>query len=594
MAIARVLSGLAMPISGLTSAFLVVTLLISEASAETADHILHTGQIITVDADFQVVEALATANGRVLAVGSNEEVLRLRGPSTRVTDLKGSTVLPGLIDSHQHTLSAAVSEADHAIPPIRDMDELASFIEARSKEVPVGEWIWVRNVFPTRLLEQRLPTRSELDAAAPNHPVIFAPFVISPLASLNTAALLALGVDRQFAEAHAQDILRDAESGEPTGLIRNHRKYIEDIGTPDLTDDVQRKASYQGMMRNYNAVGLTTVTDRNTFPEVMDFYRDMADSGLATVRISLFHALNTGSNVPIEEIEKEISRIGNLPLKRDPQALVQLVGVKTFADGGILSGSAYMLEPWGASDVHAISDTEYRGKLFLQSARLQAMMGAALRAELQFTAHAVGDGAVTEVVNAFEAVNRSLPVKGSRSSVTHSNFVSPSVIQKMAEMDIVADIQPAWFYLDSAALLRQFGEERLRYFQPLSSLYAAGVVVAGGSDHWSMDESRDAVNPFNPFLSMWVTISRQPRYVDRPLYPAEALSRRQAVEMFSMNAAYALSREGELGSLEPGKFADFIVIDRNVLTCALEDLPETRVMQTYLAGDLVYDAGRDM
>lgn len=566
------------------------------AVAQDADHILHNAVVLTVDGQFRVAEALALKDGRVLATGSSEELLSLRGAATTMTDLQGGTVLPGLIDTHQHTLSAAVSEADHAIPPIRDIAELSAYIHSRAEVVPAGEWIWVRNVFPTRLREQRLPSRAELDAAAPGHPVIFAPFVISPLASLNSAGLAALGMDRAFAAAHPQDILRDPHSGEPTGLIRNHRQYIEDIGTPDQTTAAQRRASYRNMMRLYNQAGLTTVTDRNTFPEVMQFYRTMAESGLATVRISLFHALETGADTPLPRIEQEIARIAELPLHREPQPLVQLIGVKAFVDGGILSGSSYMLEPWGESDVHAISDPEYRGKLFIQPERLRAMMAAALRHGLQFTAHAVGDGAVTEVVRAYDEVNRTVPVRGTRASVTHSNFVSPWVIDKMAELDIVADIQPAWFYLDSAALLRQFGAQRLRYFQPLRSLFEAGVVVAGGSDHWSLEESRDAVNPFNPFLAMWVAISRQPRHVAQPLHVGEALSRRQALEMFSINAAYALAREQELGSLEPGKLADFIVIDRNILECPLDAIRDTRVLRTYLAGELVYEAerGRDI
>ncbi len=563
------------------------------AVAQAADHIFHNGVVVTVDGDFSVAEALAVKDGLVLATGSSEQMLALRNAGTRVTDLDGRTVLPGLIDTHQHTLSAAVSEADHSIPVIRDMAELADYIKARSQVLPAGEWIWVRNVFPTRLREQRLPTRAELDAAAPDHPVIFAPFVISPLASLNSAGMAALGIDRAFAAENPADILRDPESGEPLGLIANHRHYIEDIGTPDLTSsDEERSARYRHMMQRYNEVGLTTVVDRNTFPEVMDFYRVMAEDGLATVRISLFHALDTGSDIPLPVIEQEIARIAELPLHRDPKPLVQLIGIKTFADGGILSGSSYMLEPWGESSIHAISDRDYRGKLFIQPQRLQAMVAAALRGGLQFTAHAVGDGAVTEVVKAFDEVNRELPLKGSRASVTHSNFVTPWVIAKMAELEIVADIQPAWFYLDSAALLQQFGEPRLRYFQPLRLLFDAGVVVAGGSDHWSLEDSLHAVNPFNPFLAMWTTISRQPRYVDQPLYPEEALSRRQALQMYTINAAYALAREHDLGSLEPGKLADFIVIDRNILTSPQDDIPATRVLQTYLAGELVYAAGR--
>lgn len=570
----------------LVSAIVFLTFSLVSFAVENADQIFYNGKIVTVDKAFTIAEALAVKDGKILAVGTDEQVLKLRGSTSVVNDLEGKMLLPGLIDTHQHTLSAATSEFEHPIPAIKTVADIIDYVKLRAKVTPKGEWIWVRDVFPTRLKEHRFPAKAELDSASSDHPVIFAPFGVSPAVSMNNAALAALSIDKDFSPEHPGDILRD-DSGEPTGIVKNHWRYIKDDPW-ETTAFQDRRTQYRKMMHIYNSVGLTTVVDRNTFAEVAEFYQRIANSSQATVRISLFHALDTGADNSMSSIRKEIKRIAKLPLHRAPGPLVQLVGVKTFSDGGILSGSAYMLEPWGKSHIHQISDPEYRGKLFLPEERLQEMMKTAVREGLQFTAHAVGDGAVTEVVKAYVTANKTVAIKGSRSSITHGNFMSPWVIEKMAEMGVVADIQPAWFYLDSYALLQQFGNERLRYFQPLQSLFKAGVVVAGGSDHWALEDSYNAINPFNPFLGMWITVARKARYVDKPVHPEEGLTRQQALQMYTANAAFALARESDIGSLEKGKLADFVVIDRDILTCPIDAIRETRVLRTYLGGKQVY------
>jgi hypothetical protein len=152
----------------------------------------------------------------------------------------------------------------------------------------------------------------------------------------------------------------------------------------------------------------------------------------------------------------------------------------------------------------------------------------------------------------------------------------------------VVEVQPVWLWLDTRTLAGQFGYDRLRYFQPLRSLFDAGVVAGGGSDHMQKIGSLRSTNPYNPFLGMWVAITRTGRWYDRPLHPEEALSREQALRMYTINNAYLLFKEKEVGSIEVGKWADLVVLDRDLLTCPVEEVRGTRVVETYLAGRRVY------
>ena len=210
--------------------------------------------------------------------------------------------------------------------------------------------------------------------------------------------------------------------------------------------------------------------------------------------------------------------------------MLQIVGIKMFLDGGMLTGSAYMREPWGVSEIYAIKDPAYRGLLFIPKERLLPMVRTAVESGLQFTAHSVGDGAVHTLLEAYEEIGRELPgIRATRPCITHCNFMSREAVEKLAELGAVADIQPAWLYLDTRTLVKQFGYDRLRYFQPLRSLAMIGGIAGGGSDHMQKIGSLRSINPYNPFLGMATTITRQAKWFDKPLHPAEALSRPQAI-----------------------------------------------------------------
>jgi predicted amidohydrolase YtcJ len=553
--------------------------------AADPDLILHNGKVVTVDRAFSIRQALAVASGRVLRVGTDEEVLKTRGPATRLVDLGGKMVLPGLIDSHAHPSDACMIEFDHPVPEMESIQDVLDYIRARAAALGPGRWIVVRQVFITRLREQRYPTRAELDRAAPDNPVLFA---TGPDASLSTRAMKLSGIDKNFRVEGAGKVEKDPATGEPTGILRNLTRYVKVEPSERKPSEADQRRLLLELFRDYNSVGLTAIIDRDAAPAEVERYVSLHGSGALTLRVGISrHVETTGS---LDAVISDIRSVAAHPLRAGGPQL-RIVGIKTYLDGGMLTGSAYMREPWGKSRIYAIDDPAYRGVRFIPPDRLPAIVRATVEAGLQFTAHSVGDGAVEALIDAYEEVNKEIPVAPTRPCVTHSNFMTRESIAKAARLGVVIDIQPAWLYLDARTLAAQFGYDRLRYFQPLHTLFEAGVKVGGGSDHMQKIGSFRAINPYNPFLAMEVAITRRAKGYDRPLHPEEALTRAEAIRFYTINNAHLLFLEDRIGSLEEGKQADFIMIDRDLLECPENEIRHTRVLSTFLEGKQVFPQG---
>jgi hypothetical protein len=317
----------------------------------------------------------------------------------------------------------------------------------------------------------------------------------------------------------------------------------------------------------------------------MELFQSLRSRGELTVRIGVSRGVpNVGH---IETIRAAIRAAAVDPLRSSGDDWLRLNGVKAYLDGGMLTGSAYLREPWGVSDIYSITDPQYRGVLFIPKDRLLIMVRTAAEAGLQFTAHSVGDGAVHALLDAYDELDKELPsLRATRPCITHANFLSPEAISTAARLGVVMDIQPVWLYLDAPTLRAHFGEKRLRWFQPLHSLFAAGVVIGGGSDHMQKIGARRSVNPYDPWLGMATAVTRQPRSGD-PLNADEALTREQVLRFYTINNARLLFMENRVGSLEPGKLADFLILNTDPLTCTPRQLAATRALRTYVAGRAV-------
>lgn len=562
--------------------FLCAALASSPASA--TDLILYNGRIATVDADFSTHQALAVEDGRIVAVGRNDDVLALRMNTTDVVDLEGKMVLPGLIDSHVHPCGAAMTEFDHPIPQMDSIEDVLDYFRDRARVLDDGEWIVLQQVFITRLREQRYPTRAELDEVAPKNPAVFR---TGPDASLNTLALELSGIDKDFrvtdgGPGYAE---KDAQTGELTGILRSCNRFIKSQASGKEPTDDDRYERLRELFDGYNAVGITGICDGSARQANLKLYQKMLDRDDLTVRIAAQYYIDTIG--PIEQVQDTIRRVAKDPLCED-SPMLRIIGIKAFLDGGMLTGSAYMRRPWGVSKTYAIDDPNYRGVLFIPHDRLLAIVRTTTECNLQFTAHSVGDGAVQALLDVYLELSEAMPIRARRHCITHANFMSAEAVKQAAELGVIPLVQPAWLYLDTRTLAGHFGYERLRYFQPLHSLFAAGGLAAGGSDHMQKIGSLRSINPYDPFLGMWTAIARRARWYDGQLHPEEALTRERAIRFYTINCARALFQEDLVGSLEKGKRADFIVLDTDLLTCDVDAIRKAQVLRTYLDGRLVF------
>lgn len=563
--------------------FLLVAANIFAADAEL---ILHNGQLVSVDRAFSTHEAIAISGGRVQQVGTNAAILALKGPASEVVDLKGRMVLPGLIDSHTHPTGASLTEFDHPIPDMETIQDVLDYLAGRAKALPAGSWIVLQQVFITRLKEQRYPTREELDRVAPEHPVMYR---TGPDAALNSLAMKLSGIDRDFKVSDGgPGFLEKTADGEPTGVLRNCSRFVKVKASDRVPTQEEKRQRLLALFKDYSASGLTSICDRDGSIGGVELYKELRTRGELKLRVSV--SMGVPYIGSIDQIQERIRSIAADELFKVKNDWLRIVGVKTYLDGGMLTGSAYMREPWGVSSMYAITDPQYRGVLFIPKEKLRAMVKTTAECGLQFTAHSVGDGAVHTLLDVYEDLSKEMPIRATRPCLTHANFQSKEAVEQAARIGAVMDIQPVWLFLDTRTLSKQFGYERLRYFQPLKSLFAANVPIGGGSDHMQKIGAMRSINAYSPFLGMATAVTRRAKWHDGQLHPEEALTRQQALRMFTVNNAYLLFAENDRGSLEPGKLADLIVIDRDFLKCPEEDMASTKVLRTYVGGKLVHSA----
>jgi predicted amidohydrolase YtcJ len=570
----------------LTRVFLALALSLSAGCHREPppSQVFHHGKIVTVDPQFHIVEAMAIRDGRILAAGTNTDIVKLAGSGTEQVDLNGKTVLPGLIDSHVHAPSAAMYEFEQPVPDMESIDDVLAYIRARAAKTEPGKWITLSQVFITRLREQRYPTRVELDSAAPRNPVAFR---TGPDASLNSMALSKSGIDAKFRVQPGEPCRVEREpNGQPTGILRNCGRYIksEPDGREPTNDDRLRRL--RELLADYNSVGFTSIVDANADKIGVDLYRTLLSQKALTTRT--FIAFGVDAQAPLDKIDAAIREAAGSPLHQHNDML-WLRGIKVFLDGGMLTGSAYMRQPWGVSKIYSIDDPQYRGVRFIEPEKLYQIAKLALANDLQFTAHSQGDAAVDAMVETYDRINRDdFPVRERRPSITHASFMSAEAIAKMKALGVVANMQPAWLYLDGMTLQQHFGTDRLAYFHPYKTLFEQGVTVGGGSDHMQKIGSLRSINPYNPFLAMWTTIVRRPRGAEAGLHPEQDLTREQAIRFYTINNAFLTFEEAHKGSLEPGKLADFVILDRDILTCPVDDIKDIKIESTYLGGAKVY------
>jgi len=551
--------------------------------AADANLILRNGKVVTVDRGFTVRQAVAVKDGKITAVGSDSAVLKAeRGAATNVIDLKGKTVLPGLVDSHVHAFDAALSEFRAPLPPLNSYSAIRAYIEQQAAKTPEGEWIVVPRTFPTRLKELRMPTRESLDFET-KHPVLFdASYVLI----LNSLGVRKCGLTRDTPNPPVGEVVKDAH-GEPTGVLKNAPSLVIGLDRIAHFTEAEKLDALEQQLKRYVAAGLTTVGDRAVNPEQIDLYRKLKAAGRLPLRVVM--TWRPDGAMPTETLQKEIEAAGFTTNSGD--AWLKFGTYKLTLDGGMTIGTAYQRYPYGAfgKQLYGKTNPDDRGQLFIPPAKLLDVMRTARDRGWQLTTHDQGGGAIDNFLDVLEKLDLEKPIGPTRSHLMHASFQSPAAIARMKKMGILVDVQAPWLYLDGPALEEVFGYDGMRYFYPLRSYIDAGIVVAAGSDHMIGHDKNSAVNPYNPFLSMWTEVTRLTNR-GKVIHPEQKITRAEALKTHTIWPAYLQFAEKERGSIEAGKLADLVVIDRDYLTCPEAEMKDIQPVMTILDGKLVFPA----
>ena len=552
-----------------------------EKSAQKADLVLLNGKIYTVDKNFSTTSAVAIAGDKILETGTEDQIKQYVGKQTRIIDLEGKTVVPGLIDAHCHPEAASLSELEEEIPDLHSVQELLAWIEQQASVKEKGEWIILPKMFYVRFKDLRQPTLAELDKAAPLNPV----FLDGSFGGLiNTAAMQSSGISKQ---SEHPGMVRDSENGQLTGFIR--KAAFELLKMPDkkeCTSDEEVEA-LKAMFRKYNEYGITGVVSGYGDLDNYNRYRELSNSGELTVRVVQNFLVPSGFKDSREKLADALKTLPVVTNKGDEW--VRTGSLKIFLDGGILTGTAYLREPWGekAYRIYDIDDPNYRGIVNYTHNDLMNIVSAAIESGWTFTAHCTGGGGVDLLLDVFEEINKSTPVTDKRISIIHGNFFTNDAIDRMKKLGVLANVQAAWFYKDAVAMNKILGDERIKTFNPYKSMLEKGVVLCGGSDHMVKMDANTSINPYNPFLAMWSMITRKTEY-GGVIVPDEAISREDALKMYTINNAFASFDETKKGSIESGKLADLAVLSEDYFTCPVDEIKNIKADMTILGGKVIF------
>lgn len=508
---------------------------------------------------------LAFDQGKVLETGDAAE-LRTKYPDAKRIDGQGKTLLPGLIDAHGHVFRLGFKTTEISLSGTKSLQEAQGQIRDYAQKNPQRQWLLGYGWNQVNWKLGRFPTAAELDAAVSDRPVRLVR-VDGHAAWLNTKALQAAGITRDTKDPAGGRIERDA-NGNPTGVLIDKAMALVNNVIPPYSDD-DRRAALAAAVAHLNALGLTSVGDAGVTVADDRIYREFADQGKLTTRIYGM-IRDTGDDF------KTLSAKG--PLIGYGNDRYDLRAVKLYGDGALGSRGAALMEPY--TDDHAHS-----GLLFMSDAVMQANVKTALKAGYQVNVHAIGDKTNHQVLDAMEVAYKDVGGRELRNRIEHAQVVSLPDIPRFKKLNLIASMQPTHATSDMNMAEDRIGKERIKGAYAWQTFLKQGTVIAGGSDF--------PVESANPFYGLHAAVTRTD-HEGRPIngwHPEEAMTLPQAFRAFTLDAAYAQHQEKTLGSLEKGKWADFILVDRDLFKVAPADIWKIQVLETWVAGERVYAKG---
>lgn len=545
--------------------FVVSILFLSGCRGGTmAERIVVNGKIWTENPGQPWAEAVAVQGGRILAVGTNGAIKKKAGSETEIIDVKGGFVLPGFIDSHVHFLNGGFSMMSIQLREAGSKEEFISRIAAKARSLRKGEWILNGDWDQTRFSPPELPRKEWIDEVTPDNPVCINR-LDGHMILANGLALKVAGVTKSTPVPPGGEIVRDPVTGEPTGILKDAAMDLIYSRIPAPTPEQNLKAA-QTAMKHAAELGVTSVQDMSD-PQSFEVYQELFHRNQLSVRLSVY--------IPVTEVEAMASLKLRSPFGND---FLKLAGLKGFADGSLGSATAYFFEPY-------TDNPKTNGLLHEQmfpEGIIEKRILAADRSGLQVAVHAIGDRANAIILDIYAKVAAQNGRRDRRFRIEHAQHLRPSDIPRFGELGVIASMQPYHAIDDGRWAENKIGAERARRTYAFRSLLEKGARLAFGSD-WP-------VAPLDPIQGIYAAVTR--RTIDdrnpQGWIPEQKISVAAAVRGYTSAGAFAEFAEGSKGSIEAGKLADLVVLDKNLFDIPPQDIRKARVRMTILGGRIIY------
>jgi len=517
--------------------------------------IIYTGNGLQEDKP-ETVQAMAIGGGKVLAVGTTEEVTRLAGPKTRLRDLNtastGAFVFPGFNDAHTHLGGAGRTKLNVDLTGVKSLAAMMADVQAFAKDAPAGHWLTGGNWDHTLWADKSLPTRQDLDKVTGSHPA-FLDRIDGHISIANSAALAAAGINGRTKPPQGGAIDLD-QNGEPTGILRESAQGLVYKVIPPPSHD-ERLRGDQLAIADALAHGVTSVQDFSDWEDFLVF-EELEKQGKLNLRITEWLPFKD----PLDELKQKRAHHD----AGDP--LLHTGFLKGFMDGSLGSRTAAMKAPFS-------DDPQNTGLPQYTQAQLNKMVVERAQAGFQLGFHAIGDEAAAMALEAYAQPGVS---KNARNRIEHAQVVDPGDIERFAKLGVIASMQPCHLLTDMNWAEDRLGPKRAAYSYAWKAFLDAGVPLAFGTDY--------PVEPITPFRGLYAAVTRMNESGKKSYFPENKLTRGQALYAYTQGSAYAEFAEKRKGKLVPGYDADFILVDRNLYTVGAPAILNTQVLETDVAG----------
>jgi predicted amidohydrolase YtcJ len=504
-------------------------------------------------------QALAIADTKIIAAGTNDEVLKLKGPNTRVVDLHGHFAMPGFNDAHTHLANAGFEKLNVNLVGAKSLDEMQQRIAAHVTTAAAGEWILGRGWDHTLWAAQRLPARQDIDVVTGGHPAVFTR-VDGHIAVANTAALQAAGITAQTPDPPGGKIDHDS-AGEPTGILRETARGAVEAKIPKLTPQ-RRRRGLELALADAAQWGVTSAQDNSEWDDFLVF-EQMEKEGTLTLRVAEWLPFDS----PVDELKQ----------RRDhhsaADSLLHTTMLKGYMDGSLGSRTAAMLAPYS-------DDPNNSGIPRYEQEALNRKAAERVQAGFQLGFHAIGDRGTRMALGAFVYAAQQSP--DLRFRVEHAQVVAPEDFATFKDMHVIASMQPNHLLTDMNWAQSRIGAGRARDSYAWKEFLDDSVTLAFGTDY--------PVEPITPFRGLYAAVTRKNEAGNKEYFPEQKISIQQAIAAYTTGSAYAEFAEKHKGALSAGMLADFVVLDRDITKVDPGEILKTKVLRTVVGGKTVYEA----